>query len=178
MTYKTEIIARIKDSDKWPAFTRPDFLQELNDVADDAFSKGTVEGYLASVLIYHQITEEMIKLLVECCEFLVQIAVFPREIQFRHGDRSMFGKILNELENTLSFEHKREFIEKCNELNRVRIRMVHKLTAKSSLADIKRQSLTIKDIFDQIYRIQNDIYNKFRVSFHSYKKDTNWEELL
>ncbi len=146
MAYKHELIARIKDFNKWPAFDRPDFLQELNTVGDDAFSKGTVEGYLASILIYHQITEEMIKLLLECCDFLIQVAIFPAEIQFKRNGRRMFGQILDNLEKSVSFEKKEEYISKCKELNEIRIRMVHRLTRKSSLQDIKNQSSQIKQI--------------------------------
>src|SRR5712691_12373193 len=124
MTYKHELIERIKDFNKWPAFDRPDFLIELNRVGDNAFSKGTVEGYLASILIYHQITEEMIKLLLECCDFLIQVAIFPAEIQFRRNGRRMYGQILDDLEKSVSFKMKEEFIRKCKELNDIRIRMV------------------------------------------------------
>ena len=42
MTYKHELITRIKDLNKWPVFDRPDFLQELNTIGDDAFAKETM----------------------------------------------------------------------------------------------------------------------------------------
>ena len=170
MTYKHELIARIKDFNKWPAFDRPDFLIELNGVGNEAFSKGTVEGYLASILIYHQITEEMIKLLLECCDFLIQVAIFPAEIQFRRNRRRMFGQVLDDLERSVSFNEKEEFINQCKELNAIRIRMVHRLTRKSSLQNIKDQSSRIKGIFDTIYCLYNEIYDDFSVLFQSYKK--------
>ena len=176
MAYKHELIARIKDFNKWPAFDRPDFLQELNTVGDDAFSKGTVEGYLASILIYHQITEEMIKLLLECCDFLIQVAIFPAEIQFKRNGRRMFGQILDNLEKSVSFEKKEEYISKCKELNEIRIRMVHRLTRKSSLQNIKDQSSRIKGIFDNIYCLFEEIHDDFKVSFNRYKKDIDWDE--
>src|SRR3989442_515713 len=144
MTYKTELIERIKDSEKWPAHARPDFLNELNEGADEVFAKASIEGYLASVLIYHQISEEMIKVLLGCCDFFIQLAVSPAEIKFQHSDKRMFGQLINDLEKTVSFESKEAFIVKCKELNEVRIRIVHRLTRKSSLKDIKKQSSKIK----------------------------------
>lgn len=178
MAYKHELIARIKDFNRWPEFGRPDFLEELNKVGDEAFLKGTVEGYLASILIYHQLTEEIIKLLLECCDFLIQVAIFPAEIQFRRNDRRMFGHILDDLEKSVSFEKKEEFIRKCKELNEIRIRMVHRLTRKSSLQDIKEQSSQIKHIFDTILHLFGDISDDFRISFNSYKKNGEWDDWI
>lgn len=77
MAYWHILIERIKDPEKWPTFNRLGFLNELNAIADTAFLTETVEGYLASILIYHQITEEMITFLLECCVFLTQVAIFP-----------------------------------------------------------------------------------------------------
>ncbi len=56
--------------------------------------------------------------------------------------------------------------------------MVHRLTRKSSLQNIKDQSSQIKHIFDTIYRLFDEIYDDFRVSFHRYKKDTDWDDWL
>ena len=64
MTYLENIVEKIKDPEKWPEFNRPDFLEELNELADKAVAKKTIEGYLAALLIYQQLAEEMIKLLL------------------------------------------------------------------------------------------------------------------
>ena len=126
-------------------FQQTKFFRRLNQVADEAYSKGSIEGYLAAILIYQQLSEEMITLLLECCDFLIQLSVFPHEIKFRPNGTSMFGKLINDLEHTISFDRKTAFIQKCREHNEIRNRMVHRLTLKSSLADIERQSLRIKE---------------------------------
>lgn len=51
MDYLKEIVERIKDYNKWPEFDRPDFLEELNALADNAISKKSIEGYLTAFLI-------------------------------------------------------------------------------------------------------------------------------
>lgn len=63
MNYMQELIEKIKDLSNWPSFERPDFLADLNTVADEAFEKATVEGYLAALLIYHQLCEELVHIL-------------------------------------------------------------------------------------------------------------------
>ncbi|HYX71295.1 MAG TPA: hypothetical protein VE732_00870, partial [Nitrososphaera sp.] len=128
MSYEDELIATIRDSTKWPSFERPLFLDELADVADDAFAKGSIEGYLASLLIYHQLSEEMVRLLLKDAQFFVQLSVFPAEIYFQEKKRLMFGQLIDELKTTISFDGKDEFISKCMELNTHRIDIVHRLT--------------------------------------------------
>ena len=65
MTYHKNIIDRVKEPDNWPGPERGDFLDELNKIADEAFGKNTIEGYLAALLIYHQLTEELLKIIIE-----------------------------------------------------------------------------------------------------------------
>lgn len=171
MTYKTDLLTRVRDGDKWPHFARSDFLSKLNSVADEAFGKDTTEGYLASVLIYHQLCEEIVKLLIECSNFFIQIAVFPAEINFKKKKKRMFGQLLEELESGINIKKKDELISKCKELNNIRIKIVHKLTLKTSVSDIKGQVREIKKIYDDIFDLFEVIYDEYRVIFHGYEKD-------
>ena len=94
MDYHTEVVERIKNPKKWPEFDRPDFLEGLNKLADKAVSKKSIEGYLAALLIYQQLAEEMIKLLLKDHEFFLQISVFPAEITFADKSKAMFGRVI------------------------------------------------------------------------------------
>src|SRR5690242_10587933 len=97
MTYQKELLLRIRDNEKWPSFGRPTFLNELGEIADDAYAKNSIEGYLASLLIYHQLCEEMVKLLLRDCQFFIQLSVFPSEIHFPEKRRLTFGQIIEGL---------------------------------------------------------------------------------
>jgi hypothetical protein len=37
MAYEDDILAKLENSDNWPGFERPDFLDELNEIADNAY---------------------------------------------------------------------------------------------------------------------------------------------
>ena len=118
MGYKQELIGKILDSDKWPSFGRPDFLNTLNKLADDASKKDSLEGYLAALLIYHQLCEEMARLLLKDTQFFIQLSVFPAAITFVDRPKSMFGSLLDDLDATVSFQGKELFTAKCRELNK------------------------------------------------------------
>ncbi len=171
MNYKIELISTIRDSDTWPSFERPDFLDELDEIANQAFSKNTIEGYLASLLIYHQLSEEMIRLLLKDAQFFIQLSVFPIEIIFPEKKKLMFGQLIEELKSAISFEGKDEFINKCSELNKYRIEIVHKLTKRSSLSDIEINLSTVKRLYDEIYELFDNMHDWFRLCFKDFKKD-------
>ena len=171
MTYQSEILLRIRDSDQWPSFDRVNFLNELLEIADESYAKNSVEGYLASLLIYHQVCEEMVRLLLRDCQFFIQLSVFPSEIIFQERRRAMFGQIIEELKTTVSFNHKEEFITLCTELNKARIDIVHRLTKQSSIVEMQSQLICVQELSYRIFDLFEYIHDEFRVAFKDFRKD-------
>jgi hypothetical protein len=176
MAYQDDLIRTIKDSNKWPSFDRPDFLIELNVLADDALSKNTIEGCLAALLIYHQICEEMVRLLLDDSHFFIQLSIFPSEITFPKKNKAMFGQNLDELKSTVSFDGKDNFVKKCDELNALRIEIVHKLTRQSTLQGINSQLAKTRVLFDEIYQLFDVAHDTWRVAFKDLRKGIDWDE--
>jgi hypothetical protein len=170
--YQRDFIARLKDSGIWPALQRGDFLQNLNDFADRSTATRSTEGYLAAFLVYQQLVEEMVSVLVDCSTFLIQCRVFPLEYRgTKQSRKKMFGQLLIELEAGVMDVHTSRLLSKCRMLNDLRIRMVHKITLKESLTDITRRASHAKRLFDEIFELYNQIYEDFRLSFKDHKKD-------
>lgn len=170
MTYHRDIINRIKDLDNWPEPERGDFLDILNDVADKSFNQDTIEGYLAAILIYHQLTEELIKILIDCSEFYIQLSIFPQKLKKRNLKGKMFGQLIEELKHCVSDNYTTKFIKLSQELNSLRIGIVHKLTLNKSLIDIKEHCKKTKEVFDLIFELYEGIYDNYRVTFKDFKK--------
>ncbi len=170
MNYHKNIIYRVKEPDNWPGPERSDFLDKLNKVADGAFGKNTIEGYLSSILIYHQLTEELLKIIFDCSVFYIQLRVFPQEYTKKDLKGKMFGQIIQELKHGILDKETKKLINQSQKLNALRIRMVHKLTLECSLVDIKRQCKQAKKLFDNIFKLYDDIYDNYRVSFKDFKK--------
>src|SRR6185295_4496048 len=78
-----------RNPDSWPDVDRGEFLTLLDEFASSAVEQGTLEGALSSVLVYHQLADEQLKLLLRCSQFLLQVAVHPHEIRFAEGRRPM-----------------------------------------------------------------------------------------
>ncbi len=136
MTYREDIIRRIRNVKMWPGFESPAYLNKLDDLADKALKKKTVEGAFASVLIYHQLSEELLRMLLQSAQFFIQLSIFPAELTFPPRKRQMFGQLMEELRETVSFENKAEILALANSLNTHRIDLVHKLTSRRKVYDV------------------------------------------
>ena len=171
MAYKDDILIKLEDPNKWPGFERPEFLDELNELADSSFEKKTIEGYLASVLIYHQLTEELIRILIESSTFYIQLRVFPQEFQDRKLKKKMFGQLIQELNQSILDEKIHIFVEKAINLNSLRIEIVHRLTTSETIKKVKKQCEKVQIIFNEIWKLFDEIYDNYRVTYKDFKKD-------
>lgn len=179
MAYKDDILIKLENPNKWPGFERPEFLDELNELADSSFEKKTIEGYLASVLIYHQLTEELIRILIESSTFYIQLRVFPQEFQDRKLKKKMFGQLIQELNQSILDEKIHIFVEKAINLNSLRIEIVHRLTTSETIKKVKKQCEKVQIIFNEIWKLFDEIYDNYRVTYKDFKKDIDeLQELL
>ena len=161
----------VRNSDLWPDYEIPDFLVTLNELADESLKKKSIEGALAAVLIYHQLTEEQLRLLLRSAQFFIQLSVFPAEIIFPEKKRQMFGQVIDELKQTISFSKKDKILELAASLNSHRIELVHKLASRQKTDNIVSQAIEVKNTFNQLFKMIDCASDEFRIAFKDFKKD-------
>lgn len=171
MTYEKNIRQRINSAELWPNFESPNFLDTLDELAEESLEKNTVEGALASVLIYHQLSDEMLRLLLQCAQFFIQLSLYPAEMTFPERKRKMFGQLIDEVKNTMSFANKVEILELATLLNKHRIDLVHKLASRQTLDDIISQAIEVKEIYEQLHTKFEDAHDAFNLAFKDFRKD-------
>ena len=169
--YERETRRRLRDPESWPSFDRPEFLDRLDKVANRALERRTVEGYLAAILVFHQLTEEMLRLLIRDSQFLVQVALFPLRITPPIRRKQTFGQLQQELRASVDFLGKDRFLSIIDKINAVRIEVVHKLTARNSMGGLRRESVTAKRLYEKAYVIFDETHDDFRVMFSRFRKD-------
>nr|MBL8412664.1 hypothetical protein [Dechloromonas sp.] len=178
MEYLENLVAKINHRDQWPDFDRPYFLDELNGIADDAYELNTVHGYLAGLLIYHQLTEEMLRLLLQYSEFYVQLSLAPVEIHFPIPDKAMFGRLLDAAKSSMDFENKADLLFLAQKINTGRIELVHGLTKQEDSSAINSKAQNVKLLFDEFYTKFIKAQDWFLLCFKDFRKNVEWEELL
>jgi len=162
---------RLRDPEAWPCFDRPEFLARLEKVANRALERRTVEGYLAAILVFHQLTEEMLKLLIRDSQFLVQVALLPWRVAPTIRRKQTFGQLQQELRASVDFPGKARFLSIIDQINAVRIEVVHNLAARNSTGGLRRDSVTAKRVYEKAYAIFDKAHDGFRVDFSGFRKN-------
>jgi hypothetical protein len=169
--YEREMRRRLRNPQSWPSFDQPEFLARLDKIANRALERRTIEGNLAAILVFHQLTEEMLRLLIRDSQFLVQAALLPWHVTPTTRRKQTFGQLQQELRTSVDFPGKERFLSIIDRINAVRIEIVHKLTARNSIAGLRKDSVVAKRLYEQAYAIFDTAHDAFRVDFHGLQKD-------
>lgn len=167
--YHKELVRVLENPYEWAEFRRPDFLQILDTAASEAFQKQTLEGYLAAFLIYQQIAEDMVKNIIKLGRLFNQLSVFPMKIDYEplEGTQMTFGRLLHELESLPHDDTK--LVDLCKRLNKRRIQLVHRITLKENLDDIKDKCQEALEIYGKIETEYSELESFLRVTISDYK---------
>jgi transcriptional antiterminator len=171
MSYDEDIKRRIRTTELWPDFDSPEFLDNLDELAEQSLATNTLEGALASVLIYHQLSEEILRVLLRSAQFFIQLAIFPSQITFSEPKRRVFGQLIEDVKSTTSLLYKDEILELAAASNKHRIELVHKLASRQTLNDVVSQAREVKQIYDGLFSKFGDAQDEFRLAFKDFRKD-------
>jgi len=178
MSYQTDLLKKMKEG-VWPDFERSDFLDVLDQLAEKMHEKDTTEGYLASLLIYQQLSEEILKLLDQYSNLVIQCSVFPQEINFTRPDGKTFGYLIGVVEKGLLDDELRKLLKVCKDFNALRNRIVHRITLKSGVADIRKQAKQAKRYYDKIFTSYEIVIDNYKLTLKDYHRNyEEYEELV
>ncbi|MCX6157996.1 MAG: hypothetical protein NTY74_08480 [Ignavibacteriae bacterium] len=156
--FRTEIL---NDLSKRCNFPDVGFAQKLDKIeieAERMFNTKTVEGYISSMIIYHQLIDELIKILISCFRYYVQLRLFPYKINKRKTNGKLTRNMLEELSSLILNPKIELFINKCYEFNELRNITVHRLMKVNSVNSTLVKCKMAKTIFDEIFKIFDEIY--------------------
>lgn len=144
-----EIVSRIMDSEQWPNLSLPENLELLNEMADQCFAERSFSSMLAATMMYQQIIEAMCCHLIDDCHFQIQLSLYPTTISFKNYSSKMLGFYLDELRSSIDFYKKASFVEKVENFNAFRNRIVHEMR-KSNIDDLAQKDFVYDDAFVDI----------------------------
>lgn len=111
--------------------------------------------------------------MLECARFYLQIAIYPLEIEFKNKPKPMMGYWITQIEETISFDNKKEFLEGVKAFNKLRNSLFHGITKKSSTEEIMKSLDPMSDIYHNTFDIFQECYDDFRLSFKDRRKEAD-----
>jgi hypothetical protein len=87
----------------------------------------------------------------------------------------MFGSVLMEMENSISFQNKETILEKAKELNKIRIDIVHKLTKLNALESLKNQTQNAWELYNSLSMSVLHAHMVFQREFRDIFQNPEWD---
>ena len=178
MKYGEILVRAVKNPDGYLGFDEPSTLSYQDGIADDSYSKGTTEGYLAAAIIYHQLTEKILLMLITYSDLYVQAKIYPEKIDTFYQDLDSFGQLMKRHKTTVGFSKKSKILKNANELNKYRVQLVHKMDELKHEDNIDIISKKIRDNFEAIFRDWKDAMKWFYKQLDLLKSQTKWKKLF
>lgn len=172
--YANALVARLRDPSRWPGIGTVEHLEHLQKLAGEAKERGTTDGYLAAMLIIHQITEETIKVLIDDADFYTQLRLYPLPIELKRTKNGMFGHYLTDLKATVWFQNKKYILEKAKRLNEIRNSIVHELTHPGAINAIERKVVEAWRLYADLSFLALEAHMVMQSDFGDLYHDPNW----
>lgn len=172
--YAEKLAARLRDPSRWPGFGTVEHLEHLQKLAGEAKGRGTTDGYLAAMLIIHQITEETIKVLIDDAHFYTQLRLYPLPIEPKRTKKGMFGQYLSDLKSTVWFQNKSYIVKHAERLNEIRNSIVHELVRPCAIKVVEEGVKEAWDIYANLSFLALEAHMVLQSEFRDLHRDPNW----
>ena len=173
MKGKKEIVQQLRN---YIDFDNAETLSWLNGLADDAFFHKTEEGYLGSILIHHQLAENLLINLIEKSNLIIQSSIYPTkypDLFKKQKDGKKFSQWISMLnQHTVEFPKKKKIMQLSKNINDIRNQFAHKITS-GNINDIKSNAEECKKQFDELFTTWKETSKIFYDSFRELHKDFN-----
>jgi len=167
-----ELLEVLSDPKKYPRPKNRKALSRMEDLAQDSLNEGTITGYLAAILLYQQVTEELVKNLFSLSNLILQAGIWPAKIQFIVSKRMSFGQLIQKLGQCVEFDEKAKLLESLGKIAEIRNRFAHRIVEFND----EKEILSLVRDFDREYTKTIPLYRKAESYYHSLLSEHTWAE--
>jgi hypothetical protein len=180
MKYEERLIKELKNPDAYLWHEESWIQSELDGMAKDMLqSNKGIESKIASLFIYHQITEEILALLFRFCDLIVRASLYPIKLNEPKPKRYRdFAKNLEMLKSSIEFKDKLQLISAAKELNQKRNRIGHRLVTEFKEFDIEEELKEVNDLFEKIFEHRTEGLKWFYSQINRLKEREDIKKLL
>jgi len=170
-SYALTVRQRLRDRDLWPDVPTPHLLDRLDRLAGQAIARRSIDGAIAAILIYHQLFEQMSRVLIADAQFLTQLALYPQPMRYPEVRRETFGRLMGRLDATMDFPHEQGVLRRASRINDLRNDVAHTLVARGSLEGIRAAAKRSVQLYNLGFVAFEDAHDWFCASFGRYHDD-------
>ena len=139
-------------------------------------SKSTFDLIL-SLLIFHQVTIELMKRLIIQCNFYQTLCLYPEKVFYKKlKTDSSFSDVKNELKYKFEFVKKNQLLEEITQINNLRTKYAHKVVQDNNIYSLELMGLnkSFEKIFELFEYAKTILFKKIEEK----KKEEQFLKLL
>lgn len=147
-------------------------------LAKELAVKNTLEGYISSIFIFHQLVENYIDYIIDSYNYFLKRTLFPLESDKILKSEKYFSGKCNTLERTPLQAHvKEELLPLLQKINTIRNELAHNIL---SIDDLKSESNLISQLYEEIiscFRDEEGFLDQAFGEYHDQMRDNKFEYL-
>jgi len=151
-------------------FEEPWIYSKLDGLAKDCIELGSVEGALAAVIIYYQLAETILKLLVRLSNFVIEASIYPVTINFKDDEKDNLYRVIKSHEYTINFYRKAQIINRAKKIKKIRDELVHNITENFSEEEIISKGKECNNLFEDLFKYFAESIDWFNNRINKLKK--------
>jgi hypothetical protein len=153
----------------FPGWPEAEWRIYLSDKALEAYRTNTIEGRLFALLVFQQLSEELLIVSAENYIFELRCIIFPRDIKFRSMRDMTFGQIISYTKEVCPIDERLSaLLDQCGKLNQLRKKFIHKLLEFEDELKIMKATEKARSIVKKINDAYDDIADHYRLVVFPY----------
>jgi hypothetical protein len=178
MKYDELLAKQLMNPDGYLYFPESSIHSYLDGIAHDAFSRGQPEGYMAALSIWHQLTEEILRLLYRYSQLLIKAALYPVILDEKAIENESMGALIQIHKQCVVYDRKSLIIRYAGKINDLRNELFHWIIRHPTEADIVERAKPAQDHFESIFKEWHEAMKWFYRELDKTKKRTAISMLL
>lgn len=150
----------------------------LDGMARDFIERGSPEEYFVAVLIFHQLVEELLRLLIRYSNLVIKASIYPIKVELSNGEDKTLGGLIKLHRYSVQYKNKSKIIRSANRLNDLRQRVAHKIIELPSEISIIEETQECEELFEDVFENWKSALKWFHLIIDDIKTKPKIQKLL
>jgi len=178
MKYDEMIARHLINPDAHLYFPDSSIHSYLDGIAYDAFNKDQADGYMAALNIWHQLAEEILRLLYIYSQLLIKAALYPTKLDEKKIQNESMGALIQINKQCVAYDRKSLILRYAEKISVLRNELVHEIIMHPNEADIVEKAKPAKDSYENMFKEWQKAMRWFYREFDRVKKRAEISKLL
>ena len=178
MKYEESLAKHLMNPDGYLYFRDSSIHSYLDGIARDAFARDQADGHMAALIIWHQLAEEILRLLYSYSQLLIKAALYPTKLDEKGVGNESMGSLIQMHKQCVAYDRKSLIISHAGKINDLRNELFHGIIEHPTEDAIKEQAKSAKEYFDNLFKEWHEAMRWFYRRIDDIKKQPEISKLL